>query len=534
MERRQQSGDGGTWQAPAIPATAEFEGRRAVVATERVAADTADTDVTESTSALTATVGKGNDRRVVIDTHAVLEALGVRNGGAPTQEELDANVLGQLQAVMRLYGGDEAGDGRRSMDDSPEALQAALQDEQERRDKRETASAGVADAAPRGNANHGEGAVVGFKRDPTEEDKKLREALDWSTQAAQSLSQAEARVQPAKEGCVALAENEVGQCEKVTGEDTVNEDAVREKVAQQLEMAATGLDIGGKGAAAAMDKVELRRSRTRRRYEKRLRKALAMERRELDALVTAYPYPKQAYYVFEEVHRRFSTAAPRVLSRSETEVIGFMLPSATEVLQGRGGRRRSGRQYAYHSGSVYAHPYMEQVGAKQRQYEQHMVVDALIVEGAATEFLLGGDWMLAKGVKIDYTACEMKWYEAETKKVVPFQCTKNGGTNDKLAKVRLVRRAKVQTQTCRNVELAVAAPEGTVGIFTPARRVEPHLLLAPTLTTVRGGKVVVPILNLVGRMSKLPSREVLGTWAPTAQDMTVLEMTGEFGRDKVR
>ncbi|KAE9293605.1 hypothetical protein PF008_g24751 [Phytophthora fragariae] len=36
---------------------------------------------------------------------------------------------------MRLYGGDEAGDGRRSMDDSPEALQAALQDEQERRDK---------------------------------------------------------------------------------------------------------------------------------------------------------------------------------------------------------------------------------------------------------------------------------------------------------------------------------------------------------------------------------------------------------------
>ncbi|KAE8890094.1 hypothetical protein PF005_g29597 [Phytophthora fragariae] len=81
MERRQQSGDGGTWQAPAIPATAEFEGRRAVVATERVAAETADTDVTESMSALTATVGKGNDRRVVIDTHAVLEALGVRKGG---------------------------------------------------------------------------------------------------------------------------------------------------------------------------------------------------------------------------------------------------------------------------------------------------------------------------------------------------------------------------------------------------------------------------------------------------------------------
>ncbi|KAE9296673.1 hypothetical protein PR003_g23694 [Phytophthora rubi] len=279
-------------------------------------------------SALKATVGKGNDGRVVIDTHAVLEALGVRKGGAPTQEELDAKVLGQLQAVMKMYGGDEAGDGRRSMDGSPETLQTALQDEQERRDERVanilmakgqqqttnevqtqeaerwqrrrqkrqerdkahrerrvergrqaqdaveggvvqgTASAGVADAAPRGNANHGEGAVVVFKRDPTGEDKKLREALDWSTQAAQSLSQAEARV------------------------------GLRKKAAMLSWWTKSGSARSGKGAAAAMDKVELRRSRTRRRYEKRLRKALAKERRELGTLVTAYPYPKQAYYVF--------------------------------------------------------------------------------------------------------------------------------------------------------------------------------------------------------------------------------------------
>ncbi|KAE9172067.1 hypothetical protein PF005_g26881 [Phytophthora fragariae] len=285
MERRQQSGDGGTWQASAIPSTAEYEGERAVGATERVAAKTADMGMTESVAALTATVGKGNDKRVVIDTHAVLEALGVRNGGAPTQEELDAKVLGQLQAMMRMYGGDEAGDSSRSTDGSPEALQAALQSEQGRRDERvanilmtkaqqqttnevqtqeaerwrqrrqkrqerdkarrerrvergrqaqdaveggvvqETASAGVADAAPRGNANHGEGAVVVFKRDPTEEDKKLREALDWSTQAARSLGQAEARVQSAKEGCPAFVVDDAGQCDKVTGEDTVNEDA---------------------------------------------------------------------------------------------------------------------------------------------------------------------------------------------------------------------------------------------------------------------------------------------------------------------
>ncbi|KAE9156425.1 hypothetical protein PF005_g33215, partial [Phytophthora fragariae] len=177
-----------------------------------------------------------------------------------------------------------------------------------------------------------------------------------------------------------------GQCDKVTGEDTVNEDAVREKVAQQLELVATGLAISDKGAAASVDKLELRRSRTRRRHEKRLRKALAKERRELGTLLTAYPYPKQAYYVFEEVHRRFGTAAPRVLSRSEAEAIGFMLPSATEVLQGRGGRRRSGRQYAYHSGSVYAHTYMEQAGAKQRQARVGRVtaVQAPVVDSLPT------------------------------------------------------------------------------------------------------------------------------------------------------
>ncbi|KAG6608941.1 RNA-dependent DNA polymerase [Phytophthora cinnamomi] len=49
------------------------------------------------------------------------------------------------------------------------------------------------------------------------------------------------------------------------------------------------------------------------------------------------------------------------------------------------------------------------------QYEQIMTVDALIVEGASTEFLLGENWMLDKGVKIDFVACEMKWFEEDVK-----------------------------------------------------------------------------------------------------------------------
>ncbi|KAE8984780.1 hypothetical protein PR001_g23077, partial [Phytophthora rubi] len=60
------------------------------------------------------------------------------------------------------------------------------------------------------------------------------------------------------------------------------------------------------------------------------------------------------------------------------------------------------------------------------QYGQYMEVDALIIEGATTEFLLGEDWMLSHGVKIDFVSCEMKWYDGDVKKVVPFSCTRTG------------------------------------------------------------------------------------------------------------
>ncbi|KAE9078508.1 hypothetical protein PF006_g27705, partial [Phytophthora fragariae] len=159
------------------------------------------------------------------------------------------------------------------------------------------------------------------------------------------------------------------------------------------------------------------------------------------------------------------------------------------------------------------------------QYGQMMTVDALVVEGAADEFLLGEDWMLQNGVKIDSTSCEMKWYDGGDKKVVPFSCMTTDEEAERTVQVHLVRKQRVQAQTCRQMELAVAAPEGTVGLFMPASGAEPHLMLAPTLTTVHDGKVVVPIMNLVGRTSKLPSREKLGTWTPTNEDMPIMEVT---------
>ncbi|KAE8905140.1 hypothetical protein PF005_g25574 [Phytophthora fragariae] len=47
-------------------------------------------------------------------------------------------------------------------------------------------------------------------------------------------------------------------------------------------------------------------------------------------------------------------------------------------------------------------------------------------------------------------------------------------------------------------------------MFVPARRVEPHLFVVPTLSTVHSGKVVVPVMNIEGRAVKLPKKEGVG------------------------
>jgi len=177
------------------------------------------------------------------------------------------------------------------------------------------------------------------------------------------------------------------------------------------------------------------------------------------------------------------------------------------------------------------------------QYQQPMMVDALLVDNDTRDFLVGNDWMYAHGVKIEFTMSEMKWYAEDVKMVVPF--TGIGGAPQpeaQAAKVRLVRKAKVKTQTVHNVKLAVPAADGTTGVFMPrarhqdtakARR-QQHLLLVPTVTTVRGGEITVPILSLMGRTTKLPSKEALGTWVPDDGEMEVLEVTGELDRERVK
>eukprot|EP00644_Phytophthora_capsici_P010286 jgi/Phyca11/19707/fgenesh1_pg.PHYCAscaffold_51_\ len=69
---------------------------------------------------------------------------------------------------------------------------------------------------------------------------------------------------------------------------------------------------------------------------------------------------------------------------------------------------------------------------------ESMTVDALIVDRDTEDFLIGEDWMYDQGVKIDFVSGEMKWYEDNTKKVVPFTGVGAREQRERVAKIRLI------------------------------------------------------------------------------------------------
>ncbi|POM66322.1 LOW QUALITY PROTEIN: Enzymatic Polyprotein [Phytophthora palmivora] len=342
-------------------------------------------------------------------------------------------------------------------------------------------------------------------------------------------------------------------------------------------------------------------SRTRRRFEKMVRKGRACQARKLSVWKMQGKYPENMFGSLEEAWRHRRGDKLRTLSGEEVNAIGVAPRCVTKVLTKKVGRRGMTQRYEYHSGGTYPTATVKQLdgtgravrmgqlrvkvgnqlkniklgtgaqyfvvgdqwkqcgaqldelppveyiegftGAVEKvigvwrfqfvtQYDQSMTVDALMVEGAtvsARRSLDAPDWG-----KDDFTSCEMKWYAGDEKKVVPFSCRIDDCLEARTARVQLFKKVKIRTGTCRNVELAVVASEGTEGLFVPTLGVEAHLLLAPTLTTVRDGKGTVPVMNLVGRTSKLPKKETLGTWTPTNDDMQVLAVTGELDRDGVQ
>ncbi|KAE9296025.1 hypothetical protein PR003_g23855 [Phytophthora rubi] len=519
----------------------------------------------------TAVDGDDATRRVVID----LACASV----VQTKEEQAEVVAQQLDAWMVQFGADVAPDEvvvsakKRDEEDeggSPESVQQAMAMETSRRDP---AKANVLRVKAAEVLQRAAQAEVEARQLHRRQKRKLREHERRERRAARASRESEQVVEVVRAAVVP--------------------DKGHDELIVEAAMLVTST---GPVVTPASDEF-VRVSRTRRRYEKLARKARAREDRKLREWLATQHYPEGTYMAFADTKRRHGKRGPRLMSIEEASVIGFSPPSTTMVVAKVARQKLPKRSYQYESGRVYAAssaPAVDslptarvQAGSEWKdikldtgaqfcvageswkklgrrlsslppvdyvegftgavakvegvwrfefttQYGQMMPVDALVVEGAADEFLLGEDWMLQNGVKIDSTSCEMKWYDGGDKKVVPFSCMTTDEEAERTVQVRLVRKQRVQTQTCRQMELAVAAPEGTVGLFMPASGAEPHLMLAPTLTTVHDGKVVVSIMNLVGRTSKLPSREKLGTCTPTNEDMPIMEVTGEFDQARVK
>jgi hypothetical protein len=82
------------------------------------------------------------------------------------------------------------------------------------------------------------------------------------------------------------------------------------------------------------------------------------------------------------------------------------------------------------------------------------------------------------------------------------------------------------------VTIAVAGPDGEQGIFIPTQNCG-AVMLAMTVTRVRDGKALVPVINLRGERTRLPNKKKLGAWVPLEEDMELLELNDELDPAKV-
>eukprot|EP00644_Phytophthora_capsici_P007098 jgi/Phyca11/16746/fgenesh1_pg.PHYCAscaffold_22_\ len=106
------------------------------------------------------------------------------------------------------------------------------------------------------------------------------------------------------------------------------------------------------------------------------------------------------------------------------------------------GERRQWKELGTHLNIPPPVDFME--GFSGVAYAQSMTVDALIVDRDTEDFLIGEDWMYDQGVKIDFVSSEMKWYEDNTKKVVPFTGVGAREQRERVAKIRLMRKTKAK------------------------------------------------------------------------------------------
>ncbi|KAG6623015.1 Gag-pol fusion protein [Phytophthora cinnamomi] len=164
-------------------------------------------------------------------------------------------------------------------------------------------------------------------------------------------------------------------------------------------------------------------------------------------------------------------------------------------------------------------------------FDEVITIEACIVSGCTDEFLVGVDFMRTHGATMDFERSEVRYIKSGRSVVIPFR-TYDGEGRGRIAVVRMARKTQLDKFMVAPVEVAVTAKDGENGIFIPTKHTG-AVMLAPTVTTVRNGKALVPAINANGEESRLPTKKELGRWIPLDQDVTMLQMNGELRRERV-
>ncbi|OWZ16768.1 hypothetical protein PHMEG_0009390 [Phytophthora megakarya] len=165
-------------------------------------------------------------------------------------------------------------------------------------------------------------------------------------------------------------------------------------------------------------------------------------------------------------------------------------------------------------------------------YGQNVKVEACIVEGCTSEFLMGVDFLERHRAIMDFDRGEVRYDERGHEVIIPFRTT-DEKDDPKVAAVRLASATNLHKRAVQPVEVAIAAPDGEVGIFMPTVD-NGAVMLAAAVTKAQNGKALIPAVNAYGGRIKLPSRKELGVWIPVKSDIELLESSGELGSDRVQ
>ncbi|KAE9006784.1 hypothetical protein PR003_g7166 [Phytophthora rubi] len=165
-------------------------------------------------------------------------------------------------------------------------------------------------------------------------------------------------------------------------------------------------------------------------------------------------------------------------------------------------------------------------------YGKKVTIEACIIEGCTSEFLVGVDFLGGRRATMDFDRGEVRYAERGQDVTIPFRTTE-AKDDSAVAAVRLVSATNLQRSVVQTVEVAVAAPDGEEGVFLPTVN-NGVVLLAAAVTKVEKGKALVIAINTHGGPLKLPRWKELGVGIPVNQDIELLTMHGELQTERVQ